>query len=274
MKSARFDYLRPATAVDACRHLHEGGGMAKALGGGQSLGPMMNLRLVQPDRLVDVRGLAELQGSSAEAGAVTLGAGLTHAAIEDRRIDDPTRGLLPHVAAGIAYRAVRNRGTLGGSLAHADPAADWVNLMPLLDARILLQGPAGLRSVPAGDWMLGAFTTALQEDELVTGVRIDRFGPGARWSYYKVQRTPGEFADALAGFVRDPVRGVCRGLVGATDGRPHVFAAGPLLAAWDASLAHAELLAAGLAAGTYEYRVHAVALERAAARIREGGDES
>ena len=272
MKAARFDYVRAASVAEACRHLRAGAGMAKAIGGGQSLGPMMNLRLVQPDHLVDVRGLAALQVSQAGARDVTLGAALTHAAIEDGRIDDPTQGLLPHVAAGIAYRAVRNRGTLGGSLAHADPAADWVNLMPLLDAQILVEGPDGPRSVAAPDWMIGAFTTVLQEDELVTGVRIERFAPGARWSYYKVQRKPGEFADALAGFIHDPARGVCRGLVGATDGRPRVFAAGPMLARWDADLAHAELLAAGLEAGTYEYRVHAVALERAAARLRGGGD--
>jgi len=148
------------------------------------------------------------------------------------------------------------------------PGTSWETW---IDAQIRVEGPAGPRGVAAADWMIGAFTTALQEDELVTAVRIARFGPGARWSYYKVQRKPGEFADALAGFIQDPARGICRGLVGATDGRPHVFAAGPLLAAWDADLAHAELRAAGLASGTYEYRVHAVALERAAAQIREGG---
>jgi carbon-monoxide dehydrogenase medium subunit len=271
LKAARFDYARALTAAQACRLLQDGGGMAKVLGGGQSLGPMMNLRLVQPDLLVDVRNVADLHRCSATADAVTLGAATTHAAIEDGKFEDPTQGLMPHVAAGIAYRAIRNRGTLGGSLAHADPAADWVNLMPLLDAEILLQGPSGTRTVRAAEWMLGAFTTVLRDDELVGAVRIARLSAGAHWTYYKVHRKAGEFADALAGFISDPGRAVCRGLVGATDGCPHVFAAEPLLDGWDVAYADAQLRAAGLKPDTYEYRIHAVALQRAAAQLRHKG---
>lgn len=271
MKAARFAYARAGTVTQACGLLRDGGGMAKVLGGGQSLGPMMNLRLVQPDLLVDIGSLADLRQCSATPDAVTLGAATTHAAIEDGRVDDPTQGLMPAVAAGIAYRAIRNRGTLGGSLAHADPAADWVNLMPLLDAQIVVLGPAGERTVPAVDWMLGAFTTVLGEDELVGAVRIARLSARARWSYYKVHRKAGEYADALAGFISDPVRGVHRGLIGATDGCPQVFAAEPLLDGWDADYAHARLRAAGLKADTYEYRIHAVALERAATQLRQKG---
>jgi carbon-monoxide dehydrogenase medium subunit len=274
MKAAKFDYARPASCAEAALLLRQSEGMGKVLGGGQSLGPMMNLRLAQPDLLVDVRGIADLRACNAEPGAVTLGAAVTHADIEDGRVPDPTRGLMPYVAAGIAYRAVRNRGTLGGSLAHADPAADWVNLMALLDAQYLLEGPDGSRTIAGADWMAGAFTTALADDELLTAVRIAALSATARWSYYKFNRKTGEFAEAIGAFVDDRARGVRRGLIGATDGAPHVIDdASPLLDGWDAAYAAAHLQAAGLVPDTYEYRVHEVALRRAAERLSRNNQE-
>lgn len=145
--------------------------------------------------------------------------------------------MMAYVASGIAYRAVRNRGTLGGSLAHADPAADWINLMALLDAEYLLEGPSGTRTVTNALWMSGAFTTALAEDEILTAVRIPKLSASARWSYYKFNRKTGEFAEAIAAFVDDRERGVQRGIIGATDGPPHVIAdASPLINGWDAAL--------------------------------------
>ena len=267
MKAARFAYARPANCAEAAALLRQRAGAAKIMSGGQSLGAMLNLRLAQPELLVDVRGIEALSGCVVERDAVTLGANTTHAAIEDGRVSDPTGGLMPYVAAGIAYRAVRNRGTLGGSLAHADPAADWVNLMALLKAGYLLDGVRGARSVDSADWMLGAFTTALAEDEILTAVRIPALSGAARWSYYKVNRKAGEFAQALAAFVDDPARGARRGLIGATDAGPYVFAAGPLIDRWDAALADSHLCAAGLQPGTYEYQIHRTALERAAAQL-------
>jgi len=270
MKAAKFDYARPSGCAEAALLLRQSAGMGKVLGGGQSLGPMMNLRLAQPDLLVDVRGIAALRACDAQPDAATLGAAVTHADIEDGRVPDPTRGLMPYVAGGIAYRAVRNRGTLGGSLAHADPAADWVNLMALLDARFLLEGPHGQRTVAAADWMAGAFTTALAEDEVLAAVRVAALSPSARWSYYKFSRKTGEFAEAIGAFVDDPARGVRRGLIGATDGAPHVITdASPLLDGWDVSFAALELQAAGLQPDSYEYRVHQVALRRAAERVSQ-----
>ena len=197
MKAAPFEYRRAHSAVQAVALLGESD-MAKACGGGQSLGPMLNLRLAQVEQVVDLSRIDALTGFSEGADALRIGAAVTHGRIEDGELPDVTRGLLTRVASGIAYRAIRNRGTLGGSLAHADPAADWVNLMPLLDAQILVQGPSGARTVPAAAWMLGAFTTVLRDDELVGAVRIERLSPGARWTYYKVHRKAGEFADALA----------------------------------------------------------------------------
>src|SRR5271155_3993253 len=152
MKAARFDYARPDSCREASILLQNSAGAGKVMSGGQSLGAMMNLRLVQPGLLVDVRAIEALRGCVVETDAVALGANTTHADIEDGRVSDPTRGLMPYVAAGIAYRAVRNRGTLGGSLAHADPAADWVNLMALLGAQYRLEGSSGVRTVDAADW--------------------------------------------------------------------------------------------------------------------------
>ena len=270
MKAAKFDYAKPVDCAEATLLLRRSGGMGKVLGGGQSLGPMMNLRLAQPDLLIDVRHIAALRACDAQPDSVTLGAAVTHADIEDGQVPDPTRGLMPYVAAGIAYRAVRNRGTLGGSLAHADPAADWVNLMMLLDAQFLVEGPQGQRTVAAVDWMVGAFTTALAEDEVLTAVRVATLSPSASWSYYKSNRKTGEFADAIGAFVDDPTRGVRRGLIGATDGAPHVITdASPLLDGWDASFAALQLQAAGLQPDSYEYRVHEVALRRAASHVSQ-----
>jgi carbon-monoxide dehydrogenase medium subunit len=268
MKAARFDYARPASASEAAGMLQKCAGMGKVLGGGQSLGPMMNLRLAQPELLVDVRMIAALKTCVVERDAIVLGAATTHAAIEDGQVQDPTQGMMPYVASGIAYRAVRNRGTLGGSLAHADPAADWINLMALLDAEYLLEGPGGIRTVSNALWMSGAFTTALAEDEVLTAVRIPKLSASARWSYYKFNRKTGEFAEAIAAFVDDRERGVQRAIIGATDGTPHVIAdASPLINGWDAAFADAQLQLAGLTPDTYEYQIHAVALRRAAARM-------
>jgi aerobic carbon-monoxide dehydrogenase medium subunit len=271
MKAARFDYARPDSCREASILLQNSAGAGKVMSGGQSLGAMMNLRLVQPGLLVDVRAIEALRGCVVETDAVALGANTTHADIEDGRVSDPTRGLMPYVAAGIAYRAVRNRGTLGGSLAHADPAADWVNLMALLGAQYRLEGSSGVRTVDAADWLQGAFSTALKDDEVLATVRIPLLSPMARWSYYKVNRKSGEFAEAIAAIVEDPPRNIRRGLIGATDGVPYIFAADSLIDRFDPALAEAHLAAAGLIPDTYEYRIHGAALARAVAAITSRG---
>jgi carbon-monoxide dehydrogenase medium subunit len=128
MKPAPFEHARPATLADAISALAAAGGSARVLAGGQSLGPMLNLRLAQPRLLVQVRHLPELAGVTADDDAVTIGACVTHAAIADGLVPDIGGNVLARVAGNIAYRAVRNRGTIGGSLCHADPAADWVTV--------------------------------------------------------------------------------------------------------------------------------------------------
>ncbi len=147
MKPAAFDYLRPRDLGEALVALRSGAGEAKPIAGGQSLGPMLNLRLARPKLLVDVsriRGTAEQVVD--EGDGWRIGAAVTHAELEDR----PLAGCEPlaRVARLIAYRAVRNRGTVGGSLAHADPAADWPLVFATLDAQVRVAGPSGTREVP------------------------------------------------------------------------------------------------------------------------------
>ena len=127
--------------------------------------------------MIDVRGIDELHAVSDANGSVVLGSCITHAAIEDGKVPDVTRGLMREVAANIAYRAVRNRGTIGGSLCHADPAADWVSVLTLLSAVALIEGPGGRREVDLEHFVTGAFSTVLAENEILVALRIPKLSP-------------------------------------------------------------------------------------------------
>src|SRR5205823_4413057 len=124
----------------------------------------------------------------------------------------------------IAYRAVRTRGTFGGSLAHADPSADWVSAIAALGGEIVAEGPGGERRIAAADFFRGPFTTALAEDEVLRAVRVPRLSAAARWGYVKLCRKRGEFAHAMGAAVVDPERGIRRAVVGATGGAPRILA--------------------------------------------------
>ncbi len=268
MKPAKFDYEKPLDLDQAVKLLVAAKGEAKIIAGGQSLGPILNLRLAQPALLVDVRGLAELSMTTDERDTVTYGATTTHAAIEDGRVPDATNGLLRKVARGIAYRAVRNRGTIGGSLAHADPAADWLNVMVLLDGEIQVRGVNGMRTIRASALVSGPLSTVLEADEIVTAIRVPKLSAKARWSYYKFNRKPGEFAEAIGAFVVDEARGLSRGVVGATSAAPFPIAdARSFIGSFDQAKAARAVADAGFVAGSYEYQVHLVALKRAAMQI-------
>lgn len=220
MKAASFEYTRAPDLDAALRSVAHGDGTCKAISGSQSLGPMLNLRLARPQRVVDISALASLRTVTEEAGAVVIGAAVTHAEIEDgihaALADHPMRS----VAAGIAYRAIRTRGTVGGSLAHADPAADWVLAFAALGARIHVRSSRGSKSVDADAFMLGAYTTVLQPDELIVAVAVPPSAPGAHWGYYKLCRKPGEFAEASAAVYFDASRQQARIALGAVDGPP------------------------------------------------------
>jgi aerobic carbon-monoxide dehydrogenase medium subunit len=223
MKPVAFEYERPQDIGGALALADSGDIAVKFLAGGQSLGPMLNLRLAQPDLLVDLTGIAELKHVETKPDALELGACITHADIEDGRVPDVTNGALAAVACGIAYRAVRNRGTIGGSVAHADPAADWITFLVAIGAQVVIHGRKARRSVPVEDFMTGVFETVLAHDELVTAVRIPKFSADARWGYYKACRKVGEFAHASGAILHDPARSVSRAVIGAIEARPIVF---------------------------------------------------
>jgi aerobic carbon-monoxide dehydrogenase medium subunit len=216
MKAAAFDHACPASLADAIALAGEAG--ARVLAGGQSLGPMLNLRLAHPRLLVQVNRLPELTGVATDADAVTMGACVTHAAIADGLVPDIGCGILASVAETIAYRAVRNRGTIGGSLCHADPAADWVTVLMALDATMLLQGPNGPRSLRAADFIQGAFRTALLPGEVMLSISVPRLSPDARWAYEKACRKPGDFAHAMAAVLLSAERRCA--VIGALGGKP------------------------------------------------------
>lgn len=223
MKPVRFDYARPADLAAALALAARDDATVKFIAGGQSLGPMLNLRLVQPDLLVDITAIAELKRVDETTDALILGSCITHADIEDGRVPDVTGGAMRSVAAGIAYRAVRNRGTVGGSLAHADPSADWMSALAALGAQAIARGARKERRIPVETLMTGVFESGLEPGELLTGVEIRRLSPAARWGYYKHCRKTGELAHAIGAYLHDPERGVTRAVIGATGTRPLVF---------------------------------------------------
>ena len=231
MKSVAFDYERPRSIDAVIRLLGEEKVFCKLLAGSQSLGPMLNLRLAQPDLLIDITSIPELTDIANGRDHIDIGACVTHADIEDGRLPDPSRGLLPRVASTIAYRAVRNRGTIGGSLAHADPAADWISILPLLNAEIIISARRGTRTIAAADLMVSSFTTVLGPDEMIQAVRIPKLSDRARWGVYKFTQKAGEFAHAIGGVLHDPERGLFRAVIGAIETAPIVIAdAAPLFA--------------------------------------------
>jgi carbon-monoxide dehydrogenase medium subunit len=220
MKPAEFCYARPGTLEAALDSLKHYGDQGRVIAGGQSLGPMLNLRLAQPKQLVDISRLGTLRRAEREGDILAIGACVTHAEIEDGMIPDVTLGLLPFVARGIAYRAVRNRGTIGGSLAHADPAADWLTTTIALDATLRLSASRGQRQIKVSDFVRGAMDTAIAEDEIITHVLVPLLSRDARWGYAKYAKKPGDFAQSMAVAVVDPSRDLVRVVLGRRDEPP------------------------------------------------------
>jgi carbon-monoxide dehydrogenase medium subunit len=206
MKPAPFDYTRPKTVADASASLAADGANASAIAGGQSLVPMLSLRVAQPRLLVDLNGLDELKDMSAGPDKIRIGALTTHAAIEDGKLPERFGGLLQKVASSISYRAVRNYGTIGGSVALADPAADWPGCLMALGAQVRIAGRNGGRSQPVEQFIQGQYSTTLAADEIIVGFDVPRPEPGLRWGVFKVVRKSGAFADSIA-FAVAPGRG-------------------------------------------------------------------
>jgi carbon-monoxide dehydrogenase medium subunit len=271
MKAAAFEYLRPRDLAEAVAAL--GGAGAKLLAGGQSLGPMLNLRLARPKLLVDIARLDALRRIDDAGDAWRIGGAVTHATLEDARGTLPGGEMLVEVAAGIAYRAVRNRGTIGGSLAHADPAADWPLALAALDATVVLHGRAGERRVPAAGFMTAAFTTVLRDDEIVAALEVPKLSRTARFGYFKFCRKTGEFPEASAAVVLDPERRVARLFVGALPGAPQALPdlARTLAEQGPAGMTQSAVIVALAAAvpqiDAVERRMHAGAVLRAVQRL-------
>ena len=223
MKPPAVDYIRPQSLAEAIELLARRSDEARVLAGGQSLTAMMNLRIASPGLLIDIARLPELAVASEDGAAVTLGACITHAAIEDGRVPDPSCGLMPRVAATLSHRAVRNRGTLGGSLALSDPAAEWPVVLTALDAEIVVRGPNGRRSLKCAGFTTGIFETRLNGDEIIESVRIPKLSGDARWGYLKLCRKAGEFANALAVAIIDAGGEDRRVVIGAANGAPLVL---------------------------------------------------
>ncbi|HYC37208.1 MAG TPA: FAD binding domain-containing protein [Usitatibacter sp.] len=217
MKPVAFDYVRPRDLDSALAALREGGETCRVLAGGQSLGPMLNLRLARPALVVDINRIGELRGVERRGDAWHVGATTTHAMLEDGA--GGIGGMLRSVARGIAYRAVRNRGTVGGSLAHADPAGDWPLALAALGALATLRRGRETREVECASLASGAFSTCLASDEILVSVRIPEGSLQARWGYAKACRKAGELAEAAAAVVIDPAQRHSRVVLGAL-GRP------------------------------------------------------
>ena len=272
MKAAAFAYERPSDLNAALSLLAKTNGTAKIMAGGQSLGPMLNLRLVEPDLIVDITGLSELKQAERSGDELVIGACITHGDIEDGRIPDVTRGAMRRVAGAIAYRAVRNRGTIGGSLSHADPAADWVSALSALGAKVMLRSITEARYLAVEEFVTGALESALQPDEIVEAVRIPVMAPSARWGYVKACRKPGEFAHAIAAVMVDPEVGTARVVIGAIEAAPIVLGdaaslfggrvTGNFRAQFDPRAADALLIKAGMASAA-DRHIHVAVLRRA-----------
>jgi carbon-monoxide dehydrogenase medium subunit len=257
MKPAAFDYARPRSLSEALELLARPNADARVIAGGQSLVAMMNLRVASPGLLVDIARLPDLGSITEEDSTVFYGACVTHAMIEDRVGPDPSNGLMPKVAETLAYRAVRNRGTIGGSLAHADPAGDWPSALTLLGATAVIAGPNARREVPAELFVTGIFTTVLEADELLVAIRIPKRSARARYGYWKFCRKAGEFAQAIGAALTDPERDESRAVIGALRGPPFLLR--------NAELTDDALATAGDDA--YSRQLHVVALKRALAQV-------
>jgi aerobic carbon-monoxide dehydrogenase medium subunit len=197
MKPARFEYLAPATVEEALEMLAQGHGEASVLAGGQSLVPAMNFRLATPSALVDLNCVSGLDHVYVDEDYLVVESLVRHHTLEKPVIRDAVGSLMARMSKFVGHLPIRVRGTFVGSIAHADPAAEWCLLAAALGATIVAQSLSGERRIAAADFLEGPFTTALASDELITSVRLPLLG-GAGTSFHEVSRTAGDFAAVAA----------------------------------------------------------------------------
>jgi carbon-monoxide dehydrogenase medium subunit len=243
---AKFDYVRPDSVDEAIRALTDGGDDAKVIAGGQSLMPLLRLRLAYPDLLVDVGGIDELRGVRDSGDALVIGARTTHYQLVHDPLVAEHAGLLAETTRTVADPAVRHRGTLGGALAHADPAGDLPAVVLALDATMIARGPNGQREIPAADFFVDYLTSALEPDEILTAIRIPKLGQDWGYRYEKFHRTAQSWATVgVAALVRRSNGSVAEARIGLTNmGPTPVRAAAAEQAASGAEASQAALRAA------------------------------
>jgi carbon-monoxide dehydrogenase medium subunit len=203
MKLPRFDYVSPTTIEEAVALLAAGNGTARILAGGQSLIPILAFRLAAPTMLVDLGRIAGLDGIEVDDGGVRLGARDRLCDIEAHLHLATAHPLLETAVRHVAHYAIRKRGTVGGSLAHADPAAELPGIAVACDAELFVIGPSGSRAVKASAFFLGPLTTALRFDELITEIRFPAWPAARRWGFQEFARRRGDFALAGAAVFYD-----------------------------------------------------------------------
>lgn len=194
VKAPDFDYVRPDSLDKVYALLEQYGDDARILAGGQSLLSTLNLRLSEPRLLIDIGGLAQLRGISAAGGTIRIGALTRHSEIEVSPLLAQHVPLMAMAAPHIGHKAIRNRGTLGGSIAHADPSAEWPACMVALDANIVLLGRKGERRVKAGEFFRDLYSTALAPGEIVTACEVRPAAAGMRHGFDELARRRGDFA--------------------------------------------------------------------------------
>ena len=198
MKPAPFDYYKPHTVPEALSLLAEHGMTGKVIAGGQSLVPSMNFRLARPEALIDINEIAEIQGIDETGDTLIIGALTRHAAFHEPVCDGPTGRMLAHVVRNISHYPIRQRGTFGGSLSHADPASEWCLVAMTLGAEMEIRGPGGERRVPARDFFKGTFMTAVGPDELLCRVHLPKLPDGWGAGFHEFSRRKGDFALAMS----------------------------------------------------------------------------
>jgi carbon-monoxide dehydrogenase medium subunit len=189
MIPVKFEYFKPSSVNEAVGALANGGEDAKVIAGGQSLLPLLRLRLAYPSLLVDLGGVGELSGVADHGESLVIGSGTTHYQLIRDPLIAAHCGLIAEAAGTVADPAVRHRGTLGGSLAHGDPAGDLPAVLLAMDGTMLASGPSGTRDIPASDFFVDYLTTSLAPDEILTGVRVPKLGSDWGYRYEKFHRT-------------------------------------------------------------------------------------
>ncbi len=287
MYPASFEYHRPGTVDEAVRLLSSHRDDAKVLAGGHSLIPLMKLRLASPKHVIDLNRITGLSGIREEGGTIVIGALTTHYAIESSAVLRAKCPILPEAAAHIGDPQVRNLGTIGGSIAHADPAADWPAVVLALGAELRATGPKGSRTIKVEDFFKDVMTTALGPDEVLTEIRIPAPAPGSGMAYAKHPHPASRFAVVGAAAIVTVSGGTCqRASVGITGVGPKATRARGVEAALQGKALDATTIAAAAEKaadgidmtadlqGSVEYKQHLTrvyarrALEAAAARVK------